>query len=125
MEIDALQLAISVLREVRSGTSSSRLLHELQLLRHQFSIPHSETCEVTINRLKMELQCRVERARRMEKNRKRLRRMVCFNGMLGGFTGNWVSGLSRSLHHHPNMRLSSIGVISWKLKCVIMSLPSG
>ena len=66
-----------MLREVMWESSSIRLLHELQLLRHQWSIPRLETCEVTINWLKMELQSKVEQARRLEKNRKRL----CQNGL--------------------------------------------
>ena len=72
MEILRLRRAISRLQEVRKGSSSIRLLHELLLLLHQLSIPRSEICEVTTNRLKMKLQAKVERARRLEKNRKRL-----------------------------------------------------
>ena len=78
MEILTLRRGISLLQEVRKGSSSIRLLHELRLLRHRLSIARSETCEVAINRLKMELQSKVERARRLEKNRKRLRQNGLF-----------------------------------------------
>ena len=77
MEILALWRAISLLQEVRRGSSSIRLLHELQLW-HQLSIPHSETCEVTINRLKMGLQSKVSQARRLKKNHKRLHKKGLF-----------------------------------------------
>ena len=49
MEIRVLRRAISLLREVRRGLPISRLLHELQPLRHQLIISRSEICEVTIN----------------------------------------------------------------------------
>ena len=78
MEILTLRRAISLLLEVRKGSSSIRMLHELQLLWHWLGISCSESCEVTINRLKMELKSKVERTRRLEKNRKRLRQNGLF-----------------------------------------------
>ena len=70
MEITTLRRAISPLQEARKGSSSIRLLHELRLLRQRLSIAPSEARDVTINRLKMELQSKLEKARRLEKNRK-------------------------------------------------------
>ena len=78
MEITTLRRAISLLQEARKGSSSIRLLHELRLLRRRLSIAPSEARDVTINRLKMELQPKREKARRLEKNRKRLRRNGLF-----------------------------------------------
>ena len=78
MEIPTLRRAISLLEEARKGSSSIRLLHELRLLRQRLSIAPSEARDVTINRLKMELQSKREKARRLEKNRKRLRQNGLF-----------------------------------------------
>ena len=79
MEITTLRRAISLLQETRKGSSSIRLLHELRLLRQRLSIAPSEARDVTINRLKMELQSnKREKARRLEKNRKRLRQNGLF-----------------------------------------------
>ena len=78
MEITALRRAISLLHEARKGSSSIRLFHELRLLRQRLSIAPSEARGVTINRLKMELRSKVEKARRLEKNRKRLRKNSLF-----------------------------------------------
>ena len=50
-----------------------------------------ETCEVTINWLKMELQSKVERARRLEKNRKRL----CLNGLFQRDAGQFYRKLCK------------------------------
>ena len=69
---------ISLLREVGRGSLSIRLLHEIQLLQHQLSIPRSDTYKVTINRLKMKLQFNVKGARRLEKNHKTLRQNGLF-----------------------------------------------
>ena len=88
------------------------MLHELRLLQHRLGISCSESCEVTINRLKMKLKSKVEQTRRLEKNCKRLRQNGLFNEMLDGFTESWISRLSRSLPRHPSLRLSSIGVVS-------------
>ena len=65
MEITTLRRAISLLQEARKGSSSIRLLHELRLLRRRLSIAPSEARDVTINRLKMELQSKREKARRL------------------------------------------------------------
>ena len=75
-----------------------------------WAFPASESCEVSINRLKMELKSKVERTRRLEKNPYfDFARIVCFNKMLNGFTESWVSRLSRSLPRHPSLRSNSIG----------------
>ena len=100
MKILELQQAISLLREVTRGSSTIRLLHELQLLRHQLRSPSSEKCEVTINRLKMKLQSKVERARRLEKNHKRLHQNGFFQR--DAFTKNWVSKLSIQITFPPS-----------------------
>ena len=73
MEITTLRRAICLLLESRKGSSSIRLLPELRLLRQRLSIACSEARDVTINRLRMELQSKIEKARRLERNRKRLR----------------------------------------------------
>ena len=78
MEITMLRRAISLLQEARKGTSSIRLLHELRLLRQRLSIAPSEARDVTINRLKMEVQSKRLKAKRLEKNRKRLRQNGLF-----------------------------------------------
>ena len=78
MKITPLRRAIFLLQEPRKGSSSILLLHELRLLRQRLSIAPSEARDVTINRLKMELQSKREKSRRLEKNRKRLRQ----NGLL-------------------------------------------
>ena len=61
------------------------MLHELQLLRHRLGISCSESCEVSINQLKMELKSKVELTRRLEKNRKRLRQNGSFQQDAGRF----------------------------------------
>ena len=111
MEVTTLRRAISLLQEAYAlkGSSSFRLLHELRLLRRRLSIAPSEARDVTINRLKIELQSKREKARRLERD---FARMVCSNGTLDGSTESWVSRLSRSLPRHPSLRSSSIGVIS-------------
>ena len=73
MQITTLCRAICLLQEARKGSLSFRLLHELRLLRQRFSTAPSEARDVTINRLKMELRSKVEKARRLEKNRESLR----------------------------------------------------
>ena len=81
-EILTLRRAISLLLEVRKGSSGIHMLHEL---RHRLGISCSESCEVSINRLKMELKPNVERTRRLEKNRKRLRQNGLFQRHAGRF----------------------------------------
>ena len=49
-------------------------------------------------------------------------RTVCFNEMLDGFTERWVSRLSRSLPRYPSLKYNSIGVVSYKLRYITMSL---
>ena len=110
MEILRLRRAISLLLEVRKGLSNIRMLHELRLLLHQLGISCSESCEVTINRLKMELESKVERTRRLEKNRKRFRQNGLFQRDAGRFTESWVSRLSRSL---PAIRVWDRAVLGW------------
>ena len=61
------------------------MLHEHRRLRHRLGISCSESCEVTINRLKMELKSKVERIRRLEKNRKRLSQNRLFQRDAGRF----------------------------------------
>ena len=78
MEITTLRRAISLLQKTRKGSSSIWFLHELRLLRQRLSNALSEARDVTINRLKMELQSKREKARRLEKNRKRLRQNSLF-----------------------------------------------
>ena len=87
MEIFTLRRAISLLLEVRNrkGSSGIRMLHELRLLRHRLGISCSKSCEVTIKRLKMELNSKVERTRRLVKNRKRLRQDGLFQRDVGRF----------------------------------------
>ena len=65
--------------------SSIHMLHEHRRLRHRLGISCSESCEVTINRLKMEPKSKVERIRRLEKNRKRLRQNRLFQRHAGRF----------------------------------------
>ena len=85
MEILTLQCTISLLLKVRKGSSGIRMLHELQLLQHPLGISCLESCEVTIRRLKMELKFKVEGARRLEKNRKRLHQNSLFQRDAGRF----------------------------------------
>ena len=85
MEILTLRRAISLLLKVRKGSSGIRMLHELRLLRHRLGISCSESCEVTINQLRMELKYKVERTRRLDKNRKRLRQNGLFQQDAGWF----------------------------------------
>ena len=85
MEILTLRCAISLLLEVRKGSSGIRMLHELRRLRHRLGISCSESCEVSINRLKMELKSKVERTRRLEKNCKKLRQNELFQRDAGRF----------------------------------------
>ena len=85
MEILTLRRAISLLLEVRKGSSGIRMLHELRLLRHWLGISCLVSYEVTINRLKMELKSKVEQTRRLEKNRKRLRQNGLFQRDAGWF----------------------------------------
>ena len=111
MEIVALWQAIFLLQEVRRGSSSIRL-HELQFLQHQLSIPRSETCEVTIHQLKMELQSKVERTRRLEKNQKRLHQNGLFQRNALRFYRELGKRTIQITSPHPSLRLSRIGVIS-------------
>ena len=61
------------------------MLHELRRLRHRLGISCSESCEASINRLKMDLKSKVERTRRLEKNRKRLRQNGLYQRDAGRF----------------------------------------
>ena len=72
------QISISLLLEIRKGSSTIRMFHELRLLRHRLGISCSDNCEVSINRLKVERKSKVARIRRLEKNRKRLRQNGLF-----------------------------------------------
>ena len=112
LEIRTLRRAISLFLEVRKGSSGIRMLHELRLLWHRLGISCSESCEVFVNRLKMELKSKDERTRRLEKNRKRLRQNGCFDEMLKGFTESSVSRLSWSISDHPILKSSCIEVVS-------------
>ena len=55
MKILTPRSAISLLLEVRKGSSGICMLHKLRLLLHRLVTSCSESCEVTINRLKIEL----------------------------------------------------------------------
>ena len=112
MEFCTLRRAISLLLKVRKDSSSIRMLHELLILWHGVGISGFESCEVTINRLKMELESKVERTGGWRRIVTDFARTVCFNEMLDGFTESWVSRLSKSLSRHPSLRSSSIGVVS-------------
>ena len=71
--------AISLLHEARKGSSSIRLLHELPTPPSAVEYcSFGGTRGVTIYRLKMELRSKAEKARRLEKNRKRLRQNGLF-----------------------------------------------
>ena len=85
MEILTLRRAISLLLDVRKVSSGIRTLQELQLLRYRLVISCSESSEVSINRLKMELKFKVEQNSRLEKNRKRLRQSGLFQRDVGRF----------------------------------------
>ena len=85
MKILTLRRAISLLLEVRKGSSGIRMLHELRLLRYRLGISCSESCEVTISRLKMEVKSKVKRTRRLEKTRKRLCQNRLFQRDAGRF----------------------------------------
>ena len=93
MEILALRQVISLLQEVRSSSSSIHLLHEFQLLQHQLSISHLETCEATINQLKMELQSNVEQARR--RIVRDFTKMVYFNEYISMDAGRFYRELGK------------------------------
>ena len=85
MEILTLRRAISLLQEVTKGSSGIRMLHELRLLRHRLGISCLESCEVSINRLKMVLKSKVERTSMLEKNPERLRQNGLFQRDVGRF----------------------------------------
>ena len=112
MEILRLRRAISLLLEVRKGLSNIGMLRELRLLLHQLGISCSESCEVTINRLKMELESKVERTRRLEKNRKRLRQNGLFQRDAGRFYRELGKQTIQVTSRYPSLRSSSIGVVS-------------
>ena len=111
MENTTLRRAISLLQEARKGSSSIRLLHELLLLRQRLSINPSVARDVTINRLKMELQSKREKARRLEKNRKRLRQNGLFQRDARRFYRELGKQTIQITSPHPSLCSSSIGVI--------------
>ena len=125
MEITTLRRAISLLQEARKGSSSIRLLHELRLLRRRLSIAPSEARDVTINRLKMELQSKGEKARRLEKNRKRLRQ----NGLFRRDARRFYRELGKQTIQITSPPSESEIEQHWgdilELRYVIISLPSG
>ena len=75
MEITTLRRAISLLHEAHRAFGCCM---SFRLLRQRLSIAPSEARGVTIYRLKMELRSKAEKARRLEKNRKRLRQNGLF-----------------------------------------------
>ena len=111
MEILILRRTISLLLEVRKGSSSIRMLHELRLLRHRLGISYSESCEVSINRLKMELKSKVKRTRRLEKTHKRLRQ----NGLFQRDAGRLYRELGKQTFQvtSPSIRVWDRVVFEW------------